>query len=190
MRRIHKIIAGTVGTLALVAMTAVVAAPGGPYGGCDGSGPGAGPMGMMGYGGMGPGGRAGMGPGGYGMHGFGPGMMSEEGLAQLKTQLAITPQQEPAWQAFATTAAEQAALMQATREQHWAAAQAGATAPERMAQHAGAMTQHLAGMQAMSAAFTELYAVLTPEQRKQVDSNVGRMHGRGYGYRFGPGGNG
>jgi len=176
MKRIHKVLAGTAGVLALAAVTFAFAAPPGPFGACDGTGPGAagpGPMGMM-YGGVGP---RGFGP----MWGGGPGVMSEQYLAQLKTQLAITSQQEAAWQAFSAKAAEQASLMQATHEQHWKAAAADTTAPARMASHLGAMAQHLAGMQAMSTALTDLYAVLTPEQRSVADRVLAPMGQRGYG---------
>jgi len=180
MKRIHKILAGTVGALTLVAVTAVIAAPVGTFGGCDGTGPGAAGAGRMGWmhGGMGPGGHDGMWAGG-------PVQMSEQYLAQMKTQLAITSQQEPAWQAFAAKAAEQASLMQATHQQHWQAAGADATAPARMAQQISSMTQHLAGMQAMNSALTNLYAVLTPEQRSLADQNFGQMgrHGFGRGMR-------
>ena len=105
-------------------------------------GPGYGP-GMMGRGG--PGMMMGGGPGmmGYG----GPGMMMGAGrgpmfasndadiakfqqdrLGQLKSQLSITAEQQPAWDAFAAKAAEQAKTMQALRKDVTAG-----TAPERMA---------------------------------------------------------
>lgn len=177
MKRIHKIIAGTAGALALVAATAFAAAPDGTFGPCGGPGAGAagfGPMGMR-YGGMGPGARGGMWGGGFGF-------MSEQNLANLKTGLAITAQQEPAWKAFAAKAAEQASLMQAAREQHWKSAGADTTAPGRMALHIGLMTERLSGMQAMSSAMTDLYAVLTPEQRNTLDQSFGHMGPRGYGY--------
>jgi hypothetical protein len=176
MKRIHKILAGTAGALTLVAVTAVAAAPYGGFGGCDGTGPGAAGEARMGmtYGGMGPGSFG-------GMRGGGPGAMSEQALAQLKTELAITAKQEPAWQAFSAKATEQANLMQATREQHWKAAGADTSAPARMALHIGSMTQHLAGMQAVSTAMTDLYAVLTPEQRSVADRYFGHMGPRGYG---------
>jgi Spy/CpxP family protein refolding chaperone len=91
MKRMHKILAATVGAAALVAVTAVMAAPDGGFGGCDGTGPGAfggghagwmhggaGPGMMGGYGGYGPGAgmMGGYGPGGYGR---GPGMMGGYG---------------------------------------------------------------------------------------------------------------
>lgn len=163
MNRIHKIIAGTIGTAALVAVTAVMAV--GP------------PAGAGGYYGM----------GGYGMmhggvQGAGPLAMSAQYLGQMKSRLAITPQQEPAWQAFAAKAAEQGSLMQATHDQHWQAADANAGGPAGMASHLGLMTQHLAGMQAMTTALTDLYAVLTPEQRGVADQYFGQMGPRGMGF--------
>lgn len=177
MKRIHKIIAATTGALALVAVTAVTAAPYGAFGGGPGY-MGGGHMGMM-YGGMGAGMGPGMGHGG--MSGGGIGMMSEQGLVQLKTQLAITAQQEPAWQAFTAKAAEQWKLMQTTHEQHWQAANAATSAPAQMSLRIGYMTQHLAGMQAMNTALTDLYAVLTPEQRTLADQVLGHMGPRGQG---------
>jgi hypothetical protein len=176
MKRIHKILAGTAGALTLVVVTAAMAAPGGAFGACDGSGPGmagGGRMGMM-QGGMGPGARG-------GNWGGGPGAMSEQFLAQMKTRLAITPQQEPAWQAFSAKATEQAQQMQATREQHWKAAGTAVTAPAQMSLQIGMMTQRLAGMQAMSGALTDLYAALTPEQRSLADQQFAPMSHRGHG---------
>jgi Spy/CpxP family protein refolding chaperone len=42
-----------------------------------------------------------------------------------------------------------------------------------MSLRVGAMTQRLAGMQAMSTALTDLYAVLTPKQRTTADRLMG-----------------
>jgi hypothetical protein len=125
--------------------------------------------------------------------GAGFGMMSETSLARLKTELGITAPQEAAWQAFAGKAAEQSAQMQALHQQHWAAG-APTTAPDQMSLRIGHMTQRLAGMQAMNTALTDLYAVLTPEQRKLADETLGHMGGRGqgpgrgqgYGHHHGP----
>lgn len=171
MKRIHKILAGTAGALTLAVVTAVAAAPEGPV---AGTGP---------YHGMGPGmgGMGGMGMMDGGMRGGGPAMMSGQYLTQMKTQLAITPQQEPAWQAFAAKAAEQANLMQASHAQHRQAVDTNAAAPDFMAGHIGLMTQHLAGMQTVNAALKDLYAVLTPEQRSIADQSFGHMGRRGYG---------
>jgi Spy/CpxP family protein refolding chaperone len=175
MKRIHTIIAGTAGTLALVAAAAFAAAPEagfGPCGGPGGAGRGHGPMGMM----------QGSGPGVHGgMWGGGWGFMSGQNLEALKSQLAITAKQEPAWSAFAAKAAEQASLMQSMREQHWQGVGADTTPQARMAQHIGLMTQHLTRMQAINGAMTDLYAVLTPEQRSTADRLLSHMGPGGYG---------
>jgi len=185
MKRIHKILAGAAGTLALV--TTVAIAQGGPGYGMGpgmmhgGPGMGMGP-GMMHGGpgmGMGPGKmQGGMGPGMM-QGGGGPGAMSAQHLTDMKTRLAITAEQEPAWQAFSAKAAEQATLMQAMHAQHQQAADANEAAPDRMARHIGLMTQRLAGMQAMNAAMKDLYGVLTPEQRTVADQSFGHMGPRG-----------
>jgi len=179
MKRVHKIIAGTAGTLALVAAAfAAVPEPGfGPCGGPGGAGPGYGPMGMMNGGG--PGARGGM--WGGGMRGAGFGFMSAQNLDAVKSQLAITAQQEPAWSAFAGKAAEQASLMQSTREQRWQGAGPGTTPQARMEQNIGVMGQHLASMQVMKGAMTDLYAVLTPEQRSTADRLFSHTGPGGYG---------
>jgi len=169
MKRLHKILAGTAGALSLVVMTAVAAGPDGTVGRYYGMGPGFGGMGMM-HGGM------------YGgMYGGGPGAMSAQYLTQFKTALAITPQQESAWQVFAAKAAEQATLMQATHLQQYQAIDDDTPAPDRMAQRLGVMTQHLAGMQAVNTTFKDLYAVLTPQQRSVADEQFGFMGPRGFG---------
>jgi Domain of Unknown Function (DUF1520). len=115
------------------------------------------------------------------MWGGGPATVSGQYLTQMKARLAITPQQEAAWQAFAAKAAEQANLMQAIHVQQHQAVDANAAGPDVMAQHIGLMTQHLAGMQAVNAALKDLYAVLTPEQRSIADQSFGHMGPRGYG---------
>ncbi len=190
MKRVHTIIVGTAGTLALVAATALAAAPEarfGPGGVSGGAGCGYAPMGMM-HGG-GPGAYGGM--WGGAMRGDGVGFRSSQDLGDLKSQIAITAQQEPAWSAFAAKASEQASLMQSTREQHWQGAGADTTPQARMAQHIGLMAQQLAGMQAMNGAMTDLYAVLTPEQRSTADRLFGHTGPGGYGPGgYGPGGYG
>ncbi len=168
----NKILAGAAGALTLVAMTAVVAAPDATVG-CAGMGPGMGRMGMMQGGHHGP------------MWGGEPGAMAEQHLTRLKTDLKITAAQEPAWSAFAAKAAEQAKAMHAQHPRQAPAADAKTSAPERMALHVDQMKQHLAGMEAMTAAMKDLYAALTPEQRALADQQFGRMgrHGRGHGMR-------
>lgn len=123
---------------------------------------------------------------GPGMMGGGPGMMmgwghgrmfasndtdiakfQQERLGQLKSQLGITAEQQPAWDAFAARAAEQAKAMQALRNDT-----STATMPERMQQRQKAMGS-------MSESFTKLYEVLTSKQREVFDRSYGPMYRRG-----------
>jgi len=136
----------------------------------------------------GPGFGPGFGPGMMGMHdgmGHGPGMMAmrggpmspandadigkfqQEQITQLKSRLGITAEQQPAWDAFAAQAGEQAKSMQAMRNDTGTA-----TMPERMQQRQKAM-------ESMSASFTKLYEVLTPKQKEILDGARGPMHRRG-----------
>ena len=150
----------------------------------------------MGYGmhGYGPG--YGMGPGagmGYGMHGYGafPGN-AEDRLADLKSQLGITAQQEPAWQAFVKSVKQREQSREAWFAQR-REAQAGGSLPERLAQRDEFFKQHQAEQQASTAALKELYAALSPEQKAIADERFGGFgprYGGGYGrgYGGGPGG--
>lgn len=170
-------------------------AQGGGYGpgmrGDDGPRGGHGP-GMMGYGG-GP--RGGYGPGmteygggrggGYGPGAAGAGVTErvDARLAYLKDALKITPDQESAWDAYATQVKAQAATMAAFHAQ---GPNAGQTAAERIEQHASRMKLRAEQAQAMSAAVKELFAVLTPEQQTIANQHFGgprfgQAGGRGYG---------
>ena len=105
-------------------------------------------------------------------------------LAALKVELKITPNQETAWQAFAGKSRQQADAMIARHEQRRAQAPAtntNLTAPERMAQRTERMKQHVAGMEARTAAVKDLYSVLTPEQKAIADKQF--SHGRKGGFR-------
>jgi len=162
---------------------------------CPGGGPGPGWGGGHGHG-MGPGacaqGEAGAGFCGARGAGPGPGFargnpaaVSEARLAYLKSELAITSTQEKAWNAYASTVRARAAEMQALRGK---VAEAGGTAPERFALRAEVMKQRVAGMDAVSTAVKDLYAVLTPEQKARADEQLayggpGRMAFAGRGWR-------
>jgi hypothetical protein len=158
MKRTNTIIAGVAGGLSLAVFTAFAAGPGAGMGPQHGMGTGTGPMGGMGM-----------------MHGPGPGRMAAQDLDQVKARLAITPEQEGAWQAYAARRTEQAALMEALHAQRQQTMDPATPAPERMAQHLALMSQRLAGMQGVSAAMTDLYAVLSPEQRTLADQQFGPM---------------
>jgi Spy/CpxP family protein refolding chaperone len=201
MRNTRKIIAGlvTAAALATVGATAYAFPGGGPGSGCAYGAQGAGPMGggygpgMMGGGG-GP--RGGYGPGmmGYG-GGYGPGMMGNGGgprggygpgmgwgqggpaanadarLSFLKNELAITADQDSAWQAYTTQVKKQAESMQALFTQ--AQSQTAQSGPERLNQRAEFAKQRAANIEAMSTAVKDLYAVLTPEQKAVADQHFG-----------------
>lgn len=186
MKRITKIALGVGTALTLGLGAAMVSAhpqgygygPGMGYGmGWGGHMGGYGPQGMMGYG-YGPGMGYGMGGGrghmgGYGpqgMMGYGyanPGAAAGDRLTDLKAELKITDQQESAWKAYAEQVKTQTESMQAWHTAMWNSAQL--SAPERLAQRDAMLKQRLAQHEAMTAAFKDLYAALTPEQRAVVD---------------------
>jgi hypothetical protein len=151
MKRTHKIVAATIATLSLAAVTAVFASPG----------MGMGPMGGM-HGGFGPGGH---------MAGADPATQLDTHLGQLKDELEITAAQEPAWQAFAGKAKQQAQSMQATRARMH---EASGLASDPMAPRTEFMKQRMAAMDAMNTAKKELYAVLTPQQTASADKRFGQ----------------
>ncbi|MDP2823175.1 MAG: Spy/CpxP family protein refolding chaperone, partial [Sulfuritalea sp.] len=95
-------------------------------------------------------------------------------IAQLKYRLAITAEQQPAWDAFAAQAGEQAKSMQAMRKDV-----AAGTAPERMKQSQQFMAERQKAMESMSASFTKLYEALTPKQRELLDRSFGPMYRHG-----------
>ena len=158
MKRAHKVAAGIAASV-FFAAAAVYPHPG------AGMGPGAGGAGMGPCAGA-PGDMMGMGN---------STAMMERHLANLKAQLKITPAQEPAWQAFATKAKEQADTMRAMRAKML---DATGPAPERMRQRTELMKQRVGNMETMTAALSDLYAALTPEQKAIADQHVGMMGGR------------
>ena len=182
MKRVTKITLGAVTVLSLgLAATAVSAHPYG-YGPGDGMGQGYGPgygagagmgrgMGSMGQGPM----RQGMGPQAF----ANPGAFAEGRLAGLKARLNITAAQEPAWKAFADQAKQQAEVMQKLMASVQGSAQA--TAPERIELRTQIMKQREEQMAKGTAAFKELYAALSPEQKALADQGFGpgMMGGRG-----------
>ena len=133
--------------------------------------------------------RGGFGPGWGGHHGMmgggrmhagfgGPGWMAsadpvasaQKQLAELETTLAITPEQESAWTAYADAVTNKAALMASHRE----VMHAGALAPDqRLAFH----QQGLEQMRKVITASDDLYAVLSPEQQAKATGLVGPRFG-------------
>jgi hypothetical protein len=129
-------------------------------------------MGMMGQYGGGPG--AGM----HGMHGGGPGagmhgmfrgagapgpcagsVKIDARLDTIESELKLTAEQTPAWEAFETVVRTQMQTMTEAHP-HWS---------QDDNEHIAFMEQRLAGMKAVQKARTELYKVLTPEQKATAD---------------------
>jgi hypothetical protein len=175
MKRVTKIAIGAATALSLgLAVGAVNAQPYGYGPGWGmGHGQGYGPGPMMG-GGYGPMGR-GMGPQAWGN----PAAAAEWRLSNLKAELKITGAQESAWKAFADQSKQQAEAMQKLMASVQGSAQA--SAPERLELRAKVMQQRVEQMAKGTAAFKELYAALSPEQKALADQRVGfgRMGGRG-----------
>ena len=206
MMNTRKILAGAIAAAALAA-TSVYAAdtptPGAGWRDCPNGGPatscgprnsmgaGYGPGAGHGHGMMGQGsGRSGH--GGYAVFGSGnPAAMAAGHLAALKVELKISGEQEGAWEKFAATAAKQAESMPAQREQMLAQRSAkDVAAPELLAKRTEFAKQRIARMETMTAAVKDLYAALTPAQKKTADGLLARGPMGGHGGMGGPGGMG
>ena len=138
--------------------------------------------------GYGPG-RGMVGGPGYGMGFGGPGQANpaaavEGRLAYLKAELKITKAQEPAWKKFSDEARKQAESMQAARTAMWSGT--AANAADRAELHNQLMKSRVEQSEKTTAAFKQLYAALTPEQKALADQHPGMGIGMGFG--GGPGG--
>lgn len=200
MRRAARIASVTVAALTLGLGTALVNAhpyghePGSGMGQGYGPGAGMGPAGAngamahrhMGHGPMEQGmahGHMGHGPMPHGMaHGMGPRgafnprAMADARMAYLKSELNITPAQETSWKAFADQRKQQVEAMLALRASVQGSAQA--TAPERLELRSQMMKKRQEQMEKTAAAFRQLYAVLTPEQKALANQRVGMRGAR------------
>lgn len=157
MKLTYKIIAGAAASLSLAAAGVVYAQQGNNMGMNMGQGMAAGPM-------------AG------GMAGAGGQAMASGRLADLKTELKITPAQEAAWLTFESQAKQQAAAMQAMRSQMQAQMhnpQPAAAGTDFTAQRDAMIKLH----DGRQAAVKDLYAVLTPQQKAIADQRLNAMGG-------------
>ena len=122
-------------------------------------------------------------PGGMGMHGA-DGMdhakMAEKMKAgmekhqkELHDKLKLTAAQEPAWKTFTDAIAPGAMPAHPDR-----ATLDKMTAPERMEKMLAMSKERQAKMEGHLAALKTFYAVLTPEQKKILDTTHNRMHDR------------
>lgn len=117
---------------------------------------------------------------------MGPGMMGPEGpdgmmctmmgrhvegrLAFIKTELKITADQEPLWNAYADAARANAKAMSGRCATMMGRGTEPATSlPDRLDQHEQVMSAHLDALRAMNKALKPLYAALTTEQKKEFD---------------------
>jgi hypothetical protein len=173
MKRSQKVIVGITAVLSAAAIGTAFAQSGG-MGAYRMSGVAAGmePGSMMGGGMMGGGimGQRGMAEGM--MHWGDTAAMVDSHLADTKAALNITAAQEPAWQAFAAQAKQQAEAMQTMRGK---LREANATAPDRMQARTQLLQQRLTGMEAMTKALKHLYTVLSPEQRTIANQRLSMM---------------
>ena len=89
-------------------------------------------------------------------------------LAFLKTELKITPAQEPQWSKFADTVRSTAKNAQGAMPPMMGGAPA-ATASDRLGRYEKALTSRLETVRALKAAFDPLYTSLSDEQKKAAD---------------------
>jgi len=110
------------------------------------------------------------------MHGgmMGGAMMGhvEGRLAFLKTELKITPAQEPQWAKFADIIRTNTKGAHAGMQAMMQAGAKAATAPEVLARHEKMLTARLESVRALKAAFDPLYASLSDEQKKSADELI------------------
>jgi hypothetical protein len=117
--------------------------------------------------------------------GRGPDWMLErvEGrLSFLKTELAITEAQTPAWTEF--TQAVRSAVKQRNERMKavFSAGEKAKTLPERIETQEQFMTARLEEVKQIKASVRNLYAVLSDDQKKEADEMVIPMVGMGHGW--------
>lgn len=101
----------------------------------------------------------------------------DQRAAQMHRRLQITPDQEPAWRAFAQAMHDNAASADQAYRQH-AAHVATMSAVENLRVFARIEQARAQGLQAMLASFESLYGVLSDEQKKTADAIFRRQEER------------
>ncbi len=102
-------------------------------------------------------------------------------LAAFKVKLKVTPEQEGAWATFSAAMKPPANMGQRPNREEWKKL----TTPERIDKMRAMRGVHQAEMDQRADAVKAFYAILTPEQKKIVDSHPlrqgrrGGMHGMG-----------
>lgn len=119
---------------------------------------------------------------------FDPAGRVDARLGRLESDLKLTAEQKPLWQAYAEKSkAEAGKGFQAMREQ---AQDLGLSAPDRMTRMTETMKQRVVAMESINAAFRQLYDALSPEQKRVADIHAARSGHMGPGEHRGPGGRG
>jgi hypothetical protein len=110
-----------------------------------------------------------------------------EHMADLKTALALTPQQESAWNQFQAAMQPPAKTRQPGERDEWAKL----TTPERIDRMEQRMAERQQHFKQMGEAVKTFYAQLTPQQQKIFDQRAmrfGEKHAQGgFGWRGKPG---
>lgn len=100
-------------------------------------------------------------------------------VAALKSELKITEAQTPAWNKFAgavLAAAKSMDVAMEAKHKQMMASGAPPTQPEKLETHAKMASEHAAALQSVKAALDPLYASLSDEQKKIMDSQrIGPM---------------
>jgi len=114
-------------------------------------------------------------PDGTGAKRHDPGAFAQQRLARLKSELAITSEQEAQWSAFSDTVLQQMHQFKAGYQGRKATVR---TAPERIDQLVAWMKERTAAFEAVGEAAKALYATLNPEQQQIADEKLLRWHAR------------
>lgn len=100
----------------------------------------------------------------------------ESRITELHTQLKITDQQAKPWDAFAQTMRDNARTADAAFRDR-AQKLPTMSAPDAMKSYADLTQTHADNMKKLSSAFSDLYNVLTPEQKQIADAMYRNPHG-------------
>jgi hypothetical protein len=100
--------------------------------------------------------------------------MTDQRLATLKTQLAITPEQLATWDTYATALKKNATGMQAMR-QTMTTGMSAKSPIERFDAQVTAMEARLTALKEVKPALSNLYTALSDEQKKKADKTVDCM---------------
>jgi len=93
----------------------------------------------------------------------------EQRITELHSQLSITDQQTKQWDAFTQTMRDNANKTDGAFRDR-ATKLSGMNADDAMKSYAALAQQHADNMQKLSSAFSDLYAVLSPEQKQVADA--------------------